>query len=72
MIVKFTPTHDECCSCIDDQITFKEVRDCNVCKEKHKGVLAGIVRKWRKTCAVVQYGDKLMEYPIESIEVIEP
>ena len=72
MIVKFQPTHDECCSCVDDHVSFGKTRYCEQCKNEHCGLLVGLVTKWWRTYAVVQHGTKLEEHPIESIEIIQP
>lgn len=71
MIVKFHPTKNECCCCIDDQITRNICIDCAPCKEKHSGLLLGFVAKKKETYAVIHYNGKIIESPIECVEVIE-
>lgn len=71
MKVKFDPTYDECCSCVDFQIEFGENVDCKECRENHIGFLLGFVCKKKSTYAVIEHKGKLKEYPIESVTVIK-
>ena len=71
MRVKFIPSYDECCNCVDDQIRCGTTRNCKVCKDEHEGLLLGFVCKKKETFAVVSYKDRIREYAIDALRIIE-